>query len=237
MVFNGAKYLEETIKSVINQSYDNVEYIIIDGSSTDGTLDIIKKYDDQIDYWVSESDRGIYDAMNKAIELACSTWINFMNVGDFFYSKEVLFKVFRQSEKYEDIDFIYSDTMLDGKVLFSCDIKTNKIIHQSLIYRKEIHQDKGLYLVSKKLLISDYLFFMLSKDKNWYKSDVVISNYNTHGLSSKYFSLHFKQKIGVDLLFNNLSIKQAGISLLVYPYYGNFKIIIKNILKYLGLRD
>jgi len=61
VVFNGEKYLEETITSVINQTYENVEYIIIDGGSTDGTLDIIKRYEDKIDYWVSEKDNGIYD--------------------------------------------------------------------------------------------------------------------------------------------------------------------------------
>jgi hypothetical protein len=64
VVYNGEKYLEETIKSVITQTYDNVEYIIIDGGSTDGTLDIIKKYEDYIDYWVSEKDGGMYNAIN-----------------------------------------------------------------------------------------------------------------------------------------------------------------------------
>jgi len=90
VVFNGEKYLEETILSVINQTYDNVEYIIIDGGSTDGTLDIIKKYEDYIDYWVSEKDNGIYDAMNKGIDVANGDWINFMNADDIFYSTSVL---------------------------------------------------------------------------------------------------------------------------------------------------
>jgi len=90
VVFNGEKYLEETIQSVINQTYDNVEYIIIDGCSTDGTLDIIKKYEHAIDYWVSEKDSGIYDAMNKGIHVATGYWINFMNADDLFYSTSVL---------------------------------------------------------------------------------------------------------------------------------------------------
>ena len=82
VVFNGEEYIKETIQSVINQSYDNVEYIIIDGGSTDNTLDIVKNYDDKIDYWVSEKDNGIYDAMNKGIILVTGDWINFMNAGD-----------------------------------------------------------------------------------------------------------------------------------------------------------
>ena len=83
-VYNGEKNLEETILSVINQTYDNVEFIIIDGSSTDGTIDIIKKYEDKIDYWISEKDSGIFDAMNKGILASKGDFINFMNAGDFF---------------------------------------------------------------------------------------------------------------------------------------------------------
>ena len=70
VTFNSEKYLEETIQSVIDQSYNNIEYIIIDGGSTDNTVEIIKKYRDEIDYWVSEKDRGIYHAMNKGIRAA-----------------------------------------------------------------------------------------------------------------------------------------------------------------------
>ncbi|MEN8193576.1 MAG: glycosyltransferase family 2 protein [Bacteroidota bacterium] len=84
VVFNGESYLEETIQSVLQQSYDNVEYIIIDGGSTDGTIDIIKKYEDQIDYWVSEKDRGIYDAMNKGLTLAVGKFIGIINADDWY---------------------------------------------------------------------------------------------------------------------------------------------------------
>jgi glycosyltransferase involved in cell wall biosynthesis len=77
VVRNGEKTLEQTILSAINQTYTNVEYIVVDGASTDGTLDIIRKYDDRIGYWVSEPDEGIYDAMNKGIDLATGEWINF----------------------------------------------------------------------------------------------------------------------------------------------------------------
>ncbi len=89
VVFNGKKYLEETIQSVINQTYPNVEYIIIDGGSTDGTLEIIKKYENYIDYWVSEKDNGIYDAMNKGLKLAFGKFIGILNADD-YYEKDAI---------------------------------------------------------------------------------------------------------------------------------------------------
>ena len=84
VVFNGEAHLEETILSVITQTYDNVEYIIIDGASTDGTLEIIRKYEHAIDYWVSEQDNGIYDAMNKSCRLSHGNALSFLNSGDRF---------------------------------------------------------------------------------------------------------------------------------------------------------
>jgi len=85
IVFNGDKYLEETILSVINQSYKNIEYIIIDGGSTDRTLDIIKKYEKSIDYWISEKDNGMYDALAKGFSFCHGEFIAFINSDDFYF--------------------------------------------------------------------------------------------------------------------------------------------------------
>ena len=93
VTYNAQEYLEQTIKSVIEQDYKNIEYIIIDGNSSDGTVDIIKKYESHITYWVSEPDSGIYDAMNKGINAATGEWINFMNAGDSFCEKNTVSKV------------------------------------------------------------------------------------------------------------------------------------------------
>ena len=82
--YNAVKTIEDTILSVINQTYPNIEYIIIDGGSTDGTLDIIKKYQDKITYWVSEPDKGIYDAMNKGIAKANGELIGIINADDWY---------------------------------------------------------------------------------------------------------------------------------------------------------
>lgn len=106
--FNAEKTLEKTIQSVINQTYDNIEYIIIDGASTDGTLDIIKKYESKIALWKSEPDKGIYDAMNKGIKLATGDWINFINAGDVYNNCNVLSSFFKEVSKNTTI--AYGDT-------------------------------------------------------------------------------------------------------------------------------
>lgn len=91
--YNAVLTIEQTILSVINQTYLNIEYIIIDGGSTDGTVNVIKKYADKIAYWVSESDKGIYDAMNKGIAYSHGEYCNFINAGDKFCSSSILKQV------------------------------------------------------------------------------------------------------------------------------------------------
>ncbi|MCQ2229816.1 MAG: glycosyltransferase [Bacteroidales bacterium] len=91
---NAAELIEATMLSVLNQKYDNIEYIIIDGASTDGTQDIVNKYYDRIAYFVSEPDKGIYDAMNKGLSHATGEWVNFMNAGDIFADDMVLADMF-----------------------------------------------------------------------------------------------------------------------------------------------
>ncbi len=109
IVFNGEKFLEDAIKSVINQTYDNIEYIIIDGNSKDGTLDIIKKYESKIDLWISEPDEGIYDAMNKGIGLANGEVIGLLNADD-YYESDSLEKI--QKKHITDSADIYYGNMI-----------------------------------------------------------------------------------------------------------------------------
>lgn len=104
VVFNGVNVIERTILSVIEQSYNNLEYIIIDGGSNDGTIELIKKYEQHITFWSSEPDKGIYDAMNKGIRIATGELINFMNAGDGFIDSNVV----------QDVTFQWiNDTMPD----------------------------------------------------------------------------------------------------------------------------
>src|SRR5437588_7965155 len=112
IVYNNARDIERTMLSVLNQTYPNIEYIIIDGLSTDGTLDIIKKYSDKISKLVSEKDEGIYDAMNKGLALATGDYVLFMNSGDEFYSPDTVANVFASAD---NADIYYGETeMIDG---------------------------------------------------------------------------------------------------------------------------
>jgi len=117
IVFNGEKYLEQTIKSVIEQSYTKIEYIIIDGGSSDGTVDILRKYDNRINYWISEKDDGISDAFNKGISVSKGDIIGFLNSDD-FYEKDVLFNL---------SEFVKKQNLLKEKVPFIVHGKTYKI--------------------------------------------------------------------------------------------------------------
>lgn len=98
VVFNSAELIESTILSILEQDYENLEFIVIDGGSTDETVDIIKQYDHTIDYWVSEPDKGISDAFNKAVTLAAGDYLNFQGAGDYLLSSRVV------SEMMEGVD-------------------------------------------------------------------------------------------------------------------------------------
>ncbi len=111
VVFNGLNDLEDTILSVLNQTYSPIEYLIVDGGSTDGTLAIINKYKNKITHFVSEKDQGIYDAMNKAIAFASGEWVNYMNSGDTFYSNDCVSEVFEKNTT--TFDFIYGNYIAD----------------------------------------------------------------------------------------------------------------------------
>jgi glycosyltransferase involved in cell wall biosynthesis len=165
VVFNGEKFLEETILSVINQTYDNVEYIIIDGGSTDGTLDIIKKYEHAIDYWVSEKDKGIYDAMNKGIDLASGECINFMNGGDGFYGNDILQAIFYETDLvgydivYGNHQVIYpSGQMRMAKAGLVKNLwKGSQFCHQASFVKNRYHKTNKFNLCTK--IVADFEFF------------------------------------------------------------------------------
>jgi len=110
VVFNSENLLEKTILSIVNQTYKNIEYIIVDGGSTDGTIDIIKKYGQSVSNWFSEKDRGLYDAMNKGLKIASGDYVWFINSGDKIYSSNTLEMIFNTLNTLPDV--IYGETQI-----------------------------------------------------------------------------------------------------------------------------
>ena len=115
VVMNSVNTIEETIISVLHQSYNNIEFIIIDGVSTDGTLDVIREYDTKIDYWISEADNGIYDAMNKGLELAKGDYIHFLNADDHYVHSRIIQLIVDKFNETSCQCIVGSVLMLDKK--------------------------------------------------------------------------------------------------------------------------
>ncbi len=151
VVLNGISYIEKTILSVIRQSCENIEYIIVDGGSEDGTLEIIKKYEDKISKWISEPDEGLYHAMNKGLRLATGDYVWFINGGDEVYGADTGSAILRFLRDFPDM--LYGNTIIidqKGKELGDRRLtppehmtwKSFKmgmlVCHQSLIVKKEI---------------------------------------------------------------------------------------------------
>jgi glycosyltransferase involved in cell wall biosynthesis len=107
IVYNNVQDIERTMLGVLNQTYTNIEYVVIDGASTDGTLDVIKKYKSRISKLISESDKGIYDAMNKGLKLATGDYVLFMNSGDEIFANDTVAKIFATQA---DADIYYGET-------------------------------------------------------------------------------------------------------------------------------
>lgn len=147
VVFNGIRGLEQTIQSVVGQTYNNIEYIIIDGGSTDGTIDVIKKYENKIHYWVSESDAGIYDAMNKGVRLSSGDYIGIIGAGDWYEEDaiaSVIDAITRTNAKvvYGDVEIVDAETNYSYRRHSRCELmpKTmSSISHPSIFVARSIY--------------------------------------------------------------------------------------------------
>lgn len=183
--YNSGNTIEDTLQSVINQSYPNIEYIVIDGVSTDNTLSIINKYKDKITTIVSEKDNGIYDAINKGIRLATGDIIANLNSDDFYIDNNVIADVVATFEK-DKTDTLYAD-------LYYVDaIDTNKIVR----YWKSKQYKEGLFL--KGWMPPHPTFFV--------KKDV----YEKYGL----FDLQFKSAADYEIMLRFIHRFKASISYL-----------------------
>lgn len=229
VVYNGESYLEQTILSVINQNYNNVEYIIIDGGSTDGTVDIIKKYESKISYWVSEKDNGIYNAMNKGIKKVTGDLIGIINADD-FYAENIFSDIVDKfisskcSILYSDGYFIKNDNtkMLSLSNINLLSFKMS-IFHPSVFIKREIYEKYGFFN-ENFTLSSDYELLLRCKFNNvkFLKLDKIISNMRLGGSSSNY-----KVTIKETLLIQKMYFGKV-IPLILY-FFRLIKYILKKV--------
>lgn len=188
VVHNGDVHLERTLLSVVGQSYNNIEYIIIDGGSTDNTLEIIKKYEKQIDYWISEPDNGIYDAMNKGIKAAHGDWILFLGSDDILLDSVHIFVNLitnNQAVYYGNVEFLSTGKLYAGKFNIIKLIRMN-MCHQGIFYPKSIFEI-ALFDIKYKVL-ADYAFNLRMysrKDIDFIYIPITIAKYNDKGTSSQ----------------------------------------------------
>lgn len=195
--YNAADLIEDTIKSVLSQTYDNIEYIIVDGNSSDGTMDIVNKYSDRISKIISEPDKGIYDAMNKGIFAATGDYINFMNAGDIFTSDDAVSKVVGLIDKSNDV--IYGDSTMigyKGERKFS-PADTNVAIlkkrpiyrHNASFTRTQLHKEIPFALEKKKdfkyALDYNQIFTLWHNGAKFQKVDVDVVIWDKKGTSDR----------------------------------------------------
>jgi hypothetical protein len=233
VVLNGEKTLEKTIESVISQTYPNVEYIIIDGGSTDGTLDIIKKYEDYIDYWVSEPDDSIYDAMNKGIIVSTGNYLYFMGSSDKIFSTSTIFFILSK------INFRVIENLL------ACVIKISHknqpsypklsnnipiIHHQGALFNLGKLKEIGFYDLNYKIFSDFDLILRYIKRNGVRYIDTVACEFQVGGISTsrKNLLLKLKEYSTIYLKYGGRIIDGQFLLAITRILYYYFKGILKS---------
>ena len=209
VVYNSEKLLERTIQNILSQTYQNIELIIVDGGSKDGTLDIIKKYNDRISYWVSEKDNGLYDAMDKGLQLASGDYVWYINSGDLIFDNTTTEKIF--AENRTDADIYYGDTLyintknepigLRGEItnkklpkhLKVDDFKYGMVIcHQAFVMKRSIAARYDLQY--KYVADYDWEIACIKNSKIFVHTHLTLAQFLTEGFSTKHRQQSVKEK-------------------------------------------
>jgi glycosyltransferase involved in cell wall biosynthesis len=217
VVFNGAKTLERTILSVVNQNYSNLEYIVIDGGSTDGTIEIIKRYNKYISQWVSEKDEGISDAFNKGIKLATGDWVGLINSDDWYENQ--VFSLLAHVKP--DIDIVYGNLQYWRNFHKDYNFKANHLNllkemtlnHPASFVKRHVYLNYGMFDIKYKYAM-DYdlmLRFFLAK-LSFEHQDKTFAHFSLDGVSDKYW-------LNAYIEVRNIKLKNGLSSALAHSYY------------------
>lgn len=211
--FNDLQGLKKTMTSVLGQTYTGIEYIVIDGGSTDGSKEYLETHQDSLSYWVSEPDKGIYNAMNKGIDQATGDYLLFLNSGDSFNNNEVLdrFVEYKPIEDivYGDSVFIYQNkesklkkmpSYLEGMTVFYRTLNHQAVFHNKRIFDKGKRYNETYKMLADWVLYNEVILF----DGGSYRHiDMVIVNYDANGFSSKPENAAIMQKDREKFYFDN----------------------------------
>lgn len=212
VVLNGEKYIEKTILSILKQTYKNIEYIIIDGGSSDQTLDIIRKYENFIDIWISEKDRGLYNAMNKGIALSTGDFIGFVGSDDHLYFN-TLEKLARASRQRQ-VDYTVGPVDIiseNGKLLEKINVLSNFLFKKRFIFDMATHHLS--FYVNRNMIKRVGSF-----DENFNTRSDYDMTIRIMSLSKKYY--HFHESVG--------AFRLGGVSGSYKSYFENFNILRKH---------
>lgn len=220
--YNDAVGLEKTILSVINQSYKAVEYFVIDGGSKDGSVAVIQKYPDKIDYWLSEPDSGIFNAMNKGIVKATGDYLLFLNSGDVLTNENAL-QDFICHEQFQG-DIIYGDYKFENGSKIYPDKLTplfffkSSLPHQSTFFKKEVFAKMGMYNEVYKI-VSDREFFIKCFFSNQFKFQHInyeLTLFDLSGISNDEKQLEKKKAEDHKVFLNHFNL-----------FYDDYRLILK----------
>jgi glycosyltransferase involved in cell wall biosynthesis len=237
VVLNGERHIEETIRSVFGQTYENVEYIVLDGGSTDGTINIIRRYEDSIDYWASERDEGVSDAFNKGISLSNGEIIGTINADD-WYEREALDAAVRAfSDSGADIvsgAIQYWNGDKRDYVFFSNPsalVREMTVNHQTVFARKELYDRFGMFDTRYRLAMDyEVLLRFRLKGAGFHCLDNVLANMRLEGCSDRQWLRAYREVYEIK---NSLMGNKARNYL--YYLYTIFRRHAVSVLKKMGL--
>lgn len=225
VTYNAANYIQNAIDSVVNQTYKNIELIIIDGQSTDGTIDIIKHNENNIKFWKSEKDNGIYDAMNKAVKHCKGDFYLFLGADDILYNtlREVVQSISNLNcLYYGNVYFEKDKTIYDG-TFDSKKIVIKNICHQAILYPKVVFE-KYTYNLKYKIRADHYLNLQcfVDKDIEFKYIPITIAQFSAGGTSNS----------AIDHEFNNdrLPFIKQHFNYIIY-YYCKLRSLLAQTLK------
>lgn len=210
VVYNSQKYLEGTIKSILRQSDNNFEYIVVDGGSTDGTVMLLKKYDKDIDKWISEPDDGLYHAMNKALKMASGIYVWFVNSGDKIYCDKTIELLSKIAKDNSFPDVIYGETVIIDEHDKEIGLRRLKpplnltweslinglvVCHQSFIVKKD---NAPLYELKYKISADyDWVMKCLKSAETICNTKLYLSRYLDNGLSKNNIRRALRERFNI----------------------------------------